>query len=69
MPSMNSICNMDINYGEKTQSQVLQNIEKIQNKALRIMNFKNSWKPSEEMYKESKISKRYYNHKQFEICI
>ena len=38
-------------------TQVLQNIEKIQNKALRILNFKNPWDPIEEIYKESKIFK------------
>ena len=37
--------------------QVLQNIEKIQNKVLRILNFKNPWKPIEQIYKESNISK------------
>ena len=41
----------------QTQTQVLKNIEKIQNKALRIINFKNPWEPSEQIYKESKIFK------------
>ena len=41
----------------QTQTQVLENIEKIQNKALRIINFKNPWEPSEQIYKESKIFK------------
>ena len=35
----------------------MQNIEKIQNKALTIMAFQNSWQPSEQIYKESKIFK------------
>ena len=39
----------------QAQTQVLQNIEKIQNKALRILNFKNLWEPIEQIYKESKI--------------
>ena len=41
----------------QAQTQVLQNIEKIQNKALRILNFKNPLKPVERIYKESKIFK------------
>ena len=41
----------------QAQTQVLQNIEKIQNKALRILNFKNPWDPIEQIYKESKIFK------------
>ena len=41
----------------QTQTQVLQNIEKIQNKALRILNFKNPWDQIEQIYKESKIFK------------
>ena len=41
----------------QTQTQFLQNIEKIQNKALTIMAFQNSWQPSEQIYKESKIFK------------
>ena len=41
----------------QTQTQVLQNIEKIQNKAVRIKNFKNQWEPSEQIYEESKIFK------------
>ena len=41
----------------QAQTQVLQNIEKIQNKALRILNFKNPWEPIEQIYKESKIFK------------
>ena len=41
----------------QTQTQVLQNIEQIQNKALRILNFKNPWDPIEQIYKESKIFK------------
>ena len=39
------------------QTQVLQNIEKIQNEALRILNFKNPGEPSERIYKESNIFK------------
>ena len=35
-------------------TQVLQNIEKIQSKAL---SFKNPWEPSEQIYKKSKIFK------------
>ena len=38
----------------QTQTQVLQNIENIQNKALRIINFQNPWEPSEQIFKESK---------------
>ena len=41
----------------QTQTRFLQNIEKIQNKALTIMAFQNSWQPSEQIYKESKIFK------------
>ena len=41
----------------QAQRQVLQNTEKIQNKALRILNFKNTWDPIEQIYKESKIFK------------
>ena len=41
----------------QTQTQFLQNIEKIQNKALTIMTFQNSWQPNEQIYKESKIFK------------
>ena len=41
----------------QTQTQFLQNIEKIQNKALTIMAFQNTWQPSEQIYKESKIFK------------
>ena len=44
----------------QAQTQVLQNIEKIQNKALRILNFKNPWEPIEQIYKESKIFKLKY---------
>ena len=42
----------------QTQTQFLQNIEKIQNKALTIMAFQNSWEPSEQIFKESKIFKQ-----------
>ena len=41
----------------QTQIQVLQNIEKIQSKVLKIINFKNPWEPSEQIYKESKVFK------------
>ena len=41
----------------QTLTKVLQNIEKIQNKALRIGNFKNPWEPSEQIYKDPKIFK------------
>ena len=40
-------------------------------KALRTINFKNPWEPSEQIYKESKIFKlkRYCNHKQLKfVC-
>ena len=36
---------------------LLQNIEKTQNKYLRILNFKNPWELIEQIYKESKIFK------------
>ena len=42
----------------QTQTQFLQNIEKIQNKALTITAFQNSWEPSEQIFKESKIFKQ-----------
>ena len=35
----------------QTQRKLLLNIEKIQNKALRIINFKNPWESSEQIYK------------------
>ena len=38
----------------QTQTQVMNNIEKIQNKALRIINFKGPWESSAPLYKESK---------------
>ena len=41
----------------QAQTQVFQNIEKIQNKALRILNFKKPWEPIEQIYKESKTFK------------
>ena len=41
----------------QAQTQVLQNIEKIQNKSLRILNFKTPWERIEQIYKESKIFK------------
>ena len=41
----------------QAQTQVLENIEKIQNKVLRILNFKNPWEPIEQKYKESKMFK------------
>ena len=41
----------------KTQTEVLQSIEKIQNKPLRIITSENSWEPSEKIRKESKIFK------------
>ena len=41
----------------QTQTHVLQNIEKTQNKYLRILNFKNPWELIEQIYKESKIFK------------
>ena len=56
MPFLNPTCNMDVNYGGK-HKQVLQNIEKIQDKALRIINLKNPREPSEQIYKESKMFK------------
>ena len=48
MPFLNSTWDMDVNYGNK-HKQVLQNVEKIQNKALRILNFKNPWEPIEQI--------------------
>ena len=57
MRFVNPTCDMDVNYGGKHKQKVLQNIEKIQNKALRILNFKNPWDPIEQIYKESKIFK------------
>ena len=57
MRFVNPTCDMDVNYGGKHKQKVLQNIEKIQNKALRILNFKNPWEPIEQIYKESKIFK------------
>ena len=39
----------------QTQTQVLQNIEKIESKVLRIIKFKNSWEASEKIFKEPKI--------------
>ena len=41
----------------QTQTQFSQNIEKIQNKALAVTTFQNSWQQSEQIYKESKIFK------------
>ena len=41
----------------QAQTQVLENTEKIQNKVLRILNFKNPWEPIEQKYKESKMFK------------
>ena len=57
MRFVNPTCDMDVNYGGKHKQKALQNIEKIQNKALRILNFKNPWDPIEQIYKESKIFK------------
>ena len=45
---------MDVNYGASTNTSL---IEKIQNKVLRILNFKNPWEPIEQKYKESKMFK------------
>ena len=50
MRFVNPTCDMDVNYGGKHKQKVLQNIEKIQNKALRILNFKNPWEPIEQIY-------------------
>ena len=44
----------------QAQTQILQNIEKIQNKSLRVLNFENPWEPKEQIYKESKIFKLKY---------
>ena len=55
MPYLNPTCDMDVNYGGKHK--VLQNIGKIQNKAVRIINFKSPWEPSEQIYQEYKIFK------------
>ena len=41
----------------QAQTQVLQNIEKIQNKVLRILNSKNPWEHIEQKCKESKMVK------------
>ena len=41
----------------QTQTQFLQNIEKIQNKALTVTTIQNSWQQSEQIYKEYKIFK------------
>ena len=41
----------------QTQFQVMNNIEKIQNKALPIITFKGSWESSAPVYKESKLFK------------
>ena len=41
----------------QTITQFLQNIEKIQNKALTIMTCQNSWQQSKQIYKESKFFK------------
>ena len=44
MPFFNPTCNI-----------ILKNTEKIQNKVLRILNFKNPWDLIEQIYKESKF--------------
>ena len=44
----------------QAQTQILQNIEKIQNKSLRVLNFENPWEPIQQIYKESKIFKLKY---------
>ena len=53
----------------QTQTQVMNNIEKIQNKALQIFNFKGSWESSPPLYKKSKMFKLkdivLLNHLQF----
>ena len=41
----------------QAQTQVLRNMEKIQNKTLRILNFKNPWEQIEQIYKEFKLFK------------
>ena len=41
----------------QAQTQAINNIEKIQNKALRIINFKGPWESIAPLYKESKIFK------------
>ena len=56
MPFLNPACDMDVNYGDKH----LENIEKIQNNAVQVLNFKNPWEPIEQIYKESKIFKLKY---------
>ena len=38
----------------QAQTEVIQSIDKIQNKDLTILNFKNPWEPIEQVYKESK---------------
>ena len=42
MSSLNLTCNINISYGG-AKINVLQNIEKIQSKDLRIINFQNPW--------------------------
>ena len=50
---------MDVNYGGKHKhlQKSYKMLKKIQNKALRIGNFKNPWEPSEQIYKDPKIFK------------
>ena len=47
----------------------LKNIEKIR-KAPKVIIFKNAWEPSKQIQRESKyLTKKYCNHKQFEIYV
>ena len=56
-----AIFESDLRYGwqlwGETQTKAMNNIEKIQNKALRIINFKGQWESSTPQYKESEIFK------------
>ena len=57
MPSLLLTCDMDINYGGKHKHMSYKILKKNQTKALRIMNFKKPWEPSEQIYKKPKIFK------------
>ena len=58
MPFLNPTCDMDVNYGGKHKHKSYKILKKkIQDKGLRILNFKNPWDPIEQIHKESKIFK------------
>ena len=57
MPYSNPACDMDVNHGGKHKHKSYKKMKKIQNKALRIINFKNPRQPSEQMFKEATIFK------------